>query len=128
MSLVFTLMTSETRRQTGRGGEGVHYPRPVNHEIHHVGACLFAYVLLFRRIFSFIYSLLSAHLWERVNACVCVCVRPSEKVLKNPPQGPSHIWLRIDDLYLQVKYPVGLTGAPALHTITSILRLCLELS
>lgn len=51
MSLVFTLMTSETRRQTGWGGEGVHYPQPVNHEIHHVGACLFAYVLLFRRVF-----------------------------------------------------------------------------
>ncbi len=79
--------------------------------------CLFPYV--------FIYSILYIYLLECVNERVCVF--PSEKALKNPPQGLSDIWLRMDSLYLQVICPVKPLGAAAVHIITTLLRLCLEL-
>lgn len=70
MSLVFTLMTSETRRQTGEGGgEGVHYLQPANREIHHGGACLFAYILLFRHVFLYLLRTLCASLKARKCEC-----------------------------------------------------------
>lgn len=51
---------------------------------------------------------------------------PAEKALKNPLQGLSDIWLRMDSLYLQVICPVKPLGAAAVHIITALLQLCLE--
>ena len=81
------------------------------------------HVFLFIYLFSSYYSS-CVYLWKRLSKCG----HPSQEGLKNPPRGPSHIWLWIDDLYLWVKYPVGLTRAPTLATIRSLHRFCLELS
>lgn len=69
---------------------------------------------------------------ESVQKCVFPLQRARAKEWEREstriPLGvPLDIWLRIDGLNLRLKRPAEPLGAAALHIITSLLRLCLEL-
>lgn len=69
---------------------------------------------------------------ESVQKCAFPLQRESVKEWESEsariPLGvPLDIWLRIDGLNLRLKRPAEPLGAAALHIITSLLRLCLEL-
>lgn len=89
--------------------------------------CVHMYV--YRCIFFFLVSICSC-LFSAfyVGARVCESAHSLQRESSRIPLGVSlDIWLRIDSLNLGVKRPVEPLGAAALHIITSLLRLCLEL-
>lgn len=86
----------------------------------YVYPCAFFFFLV--SICSCLFSAL--YVGVRVCESACSLQRESSRI----PLGVSlDIWLRIDSLNLRVKRPVEPLGAAALHIITSLLRLCLEL-
>lgn len=130
MSFVFTLMTLKPDGKLGAKAFIISNQPSVKSNMcrlvyvcAHICICAHTYTNLFPYVF--IYSILDIYLL----GCVHECVRkfPSEKALKNSPQGLSDIWLRMDSLYLQVICPVKPLGAAAVHIITTLLQLCSEL-
>lgn len=110
-------------------GRGVHYPKPADREIHHVRACLCVYTCMCIPALFFLVSICSCLFSALyVGVRVCESARSLQRESSRIPLGVSlDIWLQIDSLNLRVKRPVEPLGAAALHIITSLLRLCLEL-